>query len=404
MSRRVGCMTTISAYFDRSRGPVSSMLLALLLLGGRWLSGTATAQYVIEAPTPQERAKQYNDLAAEVEHLEQQAMALRKVAHFVKPTVVHIDAERIDSFNTRGKRVATVEDAGSGTIVEYKGKYYILTNRHVVKSAASMRTIKIKLADGRTITPSAVWSDPATDIAIMAVTADGLVPAKVGDSDKLDVGDFVLAVGSPFGLSHSVTFGIVSAKGRRKLDLGEGVEFQDFIQTDAAINPGNSGGPLMNLRGELIGMNAAIASNSGGSEGIGFTIPVNMAMVVARQLIEHGAVSRAYLGVTLDSKFTQTAASKLGLSRPIGARVVGITDNSPAQVAKLQVDDVILEINNVQIDDDNHLVSMVALTEVGKELPLLIYRNGEPVRLSVKVSSRNKFEKARPVSTRGTGE
>jgi serine protease Do len=380
------------------------MLLALLLLGGRLLSGDASAQYAVEAPTPEERAKQYDDLVDEAQHLERQAMALRKVAHFVKPTVVHIDAERVDSFNTRGKRVSSVEDAGSGTIIDYKDKHYILTNRHVVKSAASMRTIKIKLADGRTITPTAVWSDPATDIAVMAVSANGLVPARLGDSDKLDVGDFVLAVGSPFGLSHSVTFGIVSAKGRRKLDLGEGVEFQDFIQTDAAINPGNSGGPLMNLRGELIGMNAAIASNSGGSEGIGFTIPINMAMVVARQLIEHGAVSRAYLGVTLDSKFTQSAAQKLGLHRPVGARVVAITDNSPAQLAKLQIDDVILEINNVQIDDDNHLVSMVALTEVGKELPLLVYRNRQPIRMSVKVASRNKFERAKPVSTRGSGE
>ena len=395
-------MTTISMYCDRLKGPVSSMLLALLLLGGRLLSGDASAQYAVAVPTPEERAKQYDDLIDESQHLERQAMALRKVAHFVKPTVVHIDAERVDSFNTRGKRVSSVEDAGSGTIIEYKGKPYILTNRHVVKSAASMRTIKIKLADGRTITPTTVWSDPKTDIAVMAVSAEGLVPAKLGDSDKLDVGDFVLAVGSPFGLSHSVTFGIVSAKGRRKLDLGEGVDFQDFIQTDAAINPGNSGGPLMNLRGELIGMNAAIASNSGGSEGIGFTIPINMAMVVARQLIEYGTVSRAYLGVTLDSKFTQAAASKLGLSRPIGAHVVAIKDNSPAQAAKLQVDDVILEINNVPIDDDNHLVNMVAFTEVGKELPLLVYRNGQPIRVSVKVVSLNEIGKARPVSTRGS--
>jgi serine protease Do len=396
-------MTKIHMYFERSKGPVSSILLAILLLGGRLLSGTAAAQYAIATPTPEERARQYTDLVDEAQHLERQAMALRKVAHFVKPTVVHIDAERVDSFNTRGKRVSSVEDAGSGTIIEYKGKYYILTNRHVVKSAASMRTIKIKLADGRTISPTAVWSDPATDIAVMAVAAEGLVPAKLGDSDQLEVGDFVLAVGSPFGLSHSVTFGIVSAKGRRKLDLGEGVVYQDFIQTDAAINPGNSGGPLMNLRGELVGMNAAIASNSGGSEGIGFTIPINMAMVVGRQLIEHGTVSRAYLGVTLDSKFTQAAASKLGLTRPIGAHVVAITDDSPAQAAKLQIDDVILEINNVPIDDDNHLVNMVALTEVGKELPLLVYRDGRPVRLNVKVANSKKFEKARPVSTRGSG-
>jgi serine protease Do len=209
----------------------------------------------------------------------------------------------------------------------------------------------------------------------------------------------VVAVGSPFGLSHSVTFGIISAKGRRRLELGEGVEFQDFMQTDAAINPGNSGGPLINLRGELIGMNAAIASNSGGSEGIGFTIPINMAMVVARQLIEHGSVARAYLGVTLDAQFNQAAALKLGLLRPVGARVVGIIDNSPAEKAHLRIDDVILEIGGVPIDDDNHLISTVALTEIGKELPLVVYRDGKSMKVSVTVTSRSQFEKAKPVST-----
>jgi serine protease Do len=388
---------------DRAKGPFSSVVLALLLFGGHWLASTARGQWSIHAPSAEERARQYDDLAKDVTHLEEQAHALRKVVHFVKPSVVHIDAERIDTFNTRGRKTSSVEDAGSGTIIEYRGKNYILTNRHVVKSAASVRTIKVKLADGRTITPTAVFSDPATDIAILAVSTDGLVPARLGDSDKLDVGDFVLAVGSPFGLSHSVTFGIISATGRRELDLGEGVEYQDFIQTDAAINPGNSGGPLMNLRGELIGMNAAIASNSGGSEGIGFTIPINMAMVVARQLIEKGTVSRAYLGVTLDRNFNQAAAIKLGLSRPMGARVVAITDNSPAQAAKLQVDDVILEINGVAIDNDNHLVSMVALTEVGKELPMTVYRGGKSLQLSVKVAARSQFEKVKPVSARGQG-
>ena len=397
-------MTRVCSYLEQSRGPISSLILAILLLGGRWLSGSAAAQWVVQAPSAEERTRQYENLGTEVEHLERQAMALRKVVHFVKPTVVHIDAKRTDSFNTRGRAASSVEDAGSGTILEYEGKQYILTNRHVVKSAASVRTIKIKLADGRTITPSAVWSDPATDIAVLAVSAEGLVPARLGNSDDLEVGDFVLAVGSPFGLSHSVTFGIISAKGRRELELGEGVLFQNFIQTDAAINPGNSGGPLINLRGELIGMNAAIASNSGGSEGIGFTIPINMAMVVARQLIEHGAVSRAYLGVTLDRNFNQAAALKLGLSWPVGARVVGITDNSPAQRAKLQIDDVILELNGVSIEDDNHLVSAVALTEIDKEVPLVVYRGGKSIEINVIVADSSQFNKAKPVSTRSAYE
>ena len=138
----------------------------------------------------------------------------------------------------------------------------------------------------------------------MAVEAADLIPASLGDSDRMEIGDFVLAVGSPFGLSHSVTFGIISARGRHDLELGDAtIRFQDFLQTDAAINPGNSGGPLCNLRGQVIGINTAIASNSGGNEGIGFSIPVNLFMGVARQLIDNGKVTRAFLGVTLDAKF-----------------------------------------------------------------------------------------------------
>ncbi len=278
---------------------------------------TAAAQYILTAPTAEERAEKYRELAAEVSHLEKQGMVLRKVVSFVKPTVVHIDAEKTDTLNTRSRN-RFVEEAGSGTIIQMNSRFYVLTNRHVVK-AAPTKSIKIKLFDGRVINPTSVWSDAETDIAVMAVNSESLVPAQLGDSDQVDIGDFVLAVGSPFGLSHSVTFGIVSAKGRRDLELGEDVKFQDFLQTDAAINPGNSGGPLISLRGEVIGMNTAIASNSGGSEGIGFTIPINMVMVIAKQLVERGSVARAYLGVTLDRNFNQTVASRLGLPRAIGA-------------------------------------------------------------------------------------
>ncbi len=145
--------------------------------------------------------------------------------------------------------------------------------------------------------PSRIWVDPATDVAVMQIDARGMVPAKLGDSDAMQMGDHVLAVGSPFGLSHSATYGILSAKGRRNLELGSReIEIQDFFQTDAAINPGNSGGPLLNMRGEVIGINTAIASNSGGNEGIGFTIPINMAMYVADQLITRGKLNRARLG------------------------------------------------------------------------------------------------------------
>jgi serine protease Do len=278
-----------------------------------------------------------------------------------------------------------VEEAGSGYVVKLNDRFYVLTNRHVVKEAA-IKSITIRLADGRQIHPTRVWSDPDTDVAVMAVDAPGLVAAKLGNSDELEIGDFVLAVGSPFGLSHSITFGIVSATGRRDLTLGETVKFQDFVQTDAAINPGNSGGPLINLHGEVIGMNTAIASNSGFNEGIGFSIPINMVAFVARQLVDHNGVLRAFLGVTLDRKFDSATAISVGLKRPRGTRISSITPDSPA-AAQLKVDDVVLEYGGVPVDDDNHLVTLVGLTEPGREVPLLILRDQKRMRVNVKLGS-----------------
>jgi serine protease Do len=239
--------------------------------------------------------------------------------------------------------------------------------------------------------PIQVWADRATDVAVLAISAPDLVAAKIGDSSKLEIGDFVLAVGSPFGLSHSVTYGIISAKGRHDLQLGEGrdgVQLQDFLQTDAAINPGNSGGPLLNLRGEVIGINTAIASNSGGSEGIGFAIPVNMAVIVARQLLDQGYVTRAYLGVKLDSQFTATEAAKIGLTRFAGARVSAVTKRSPADVARLEPGDVILRFDGKEVDDDNHLINLVGLTPVNKTVTLDVFRAGRMQPLQVTVVNR----------------
>jgi serine protease Do len=202
-----------------------------------------------------------------------------------------------------------------------------------------------------------------------------------------------LAVGSRFGLSHSVTFGIISAKGRWKLDgLSENVKFQDFMQTDAAINPGNSSGPLLNLKGEVVGMNTAIASSSGGNEGIGFTIPINVVMIIAKQLIDRdGNVVRAYLGVSLDRQFTTVAATSAGLSRQRGTRISDVTAQSPAQQAGLQVGDVILQLNGIPIENDDHLINLVGLTEVGKEIELLVLRSRETFRVKVKVGDRSSF-------------
>ncbi|MCC7085708.1 MAG: trypsin-like peptidase domain-containing protein [Pirellulales bacterium] len=362
------------------------LFVAALMLGG---GNSAFAQIDDAEPSAEQREKQYAELAAESVHLQRQANVLRKAVQVARPTVVHIDSEH-ESAGRYPRR--QVEEAGSGTIIEYHGRYYVLTNRHVVKDSRSDK-IKIKLADGRIISPVRIWADLQTDVAVIAVDAPRLVSAHIGNSDEIDVGDFVLAVGSPFGLSHSVTFGIISAKGRWNLDgLSESVKYKDFMQTDAAINPGNSGGPLLNLKGEVVGMNTAIASSSGGSEGIGFTIPINVVMNVAKQLIDRdGNVVRAYLGVSLDHLFTTVAATNAGLSRQRGTRISGITANSPAQEAGLQVGDVVLQLNGIPIENDDHLINLVALTEVGREVELVVLRNRETLRIKVKVGDRSTF-------------
>lgn len=332
------------------------------------------------------RAKLYEALNREVSALERQSNALKLVVKLVRPTVVHIEAETTEASSVHYNRKSHVEEAGSGCIIKINGRDYVITNGHVIK-AANVDKIKIALADGRQIHPTRKWSHPETDIAVMAIDAPGLLAAKLGNSDQLEIGDFVLAAGSPFGLSHSITFGIVSATGRRDLQLGEAVKFQDFIQTDAAINPGNSGGPLINLRGEVVGMNTAIASSSGGNEGIGFSIPINMVMIVAKQLVERNSVVRAYLGVQLDSGFDPAMAISVGLKRPRGARIKDVTAGSPAAFSKLQKGDVILQYGDVRIDNDSHLINLVNLTEVGREIPLTVFRDQKLMNVTVKVGA-----------------
>ena len=309
----------------------------------------------------------------------------------MKPSVVHIEARKPADSNIRYAR-KPLEEAGSGVIVELEGEFYIITNRHVIKDAP-LGNIDIGLSDGRVINPTNLWSDRWTDVAIMQVRPRFLTPARIGNSRDVEIGDFVLAVGSPFGLSHSITYGIISAMGRRDLELGDGsIRYQDFMQTDAAINPGNSGGPLINLRGEVIGINTAIASSSGGSEGIGFTIPINMVMTVASQLAKNGRPTRAYLGVSLNPDFGPTEAARFGLPRPRGALVRAVTPESPADRAKFLPDDIVLEFDGYRIEDDDHLIQVVGFTSVDKEVDVVVLRKGKLVTLKVKVDDRSKFE------------
>jgi serine protease Do len=272
----------------------------------------------------------------------------------------------------------------------------VLTNRHVIRHS-SKDLIGIHLTDGRVLRPDRIWEDKDTDVAVLSISDADVVPARFGDSDNLEIGDFVLAIGSPFGLSQSVTRGIVSAKGRHNLDLGDGeVRWQNFIQTDAAINPGNSGGPLVNLRGEVVGLNTAIASASGGNEGIGFSIPINIVSRVAQDLVDNNRVARGFLGVQLDGSFSEKQARSLGLDRLMGTRVKVVEPASPAEKAALQPNDVIVLYNGVRVERDTHLIGLVKLTEVGEQVPIVIYRAGQPLSMFVEIADMNTYTPPAP--------
>jgi serine protease Do len=383
-----------SLFRSPARVFVSAFLFLGLVVGGNLLSPHAQAQSVVEAAmerfgpvTPDKREQLLRELEGHAGVLEAQSAVIKTVVKLVGPAVVHIEANTVHRSALVHGKTQFREEAGSGVIVRIGDDFCVLTNRHVVKGA-TIDKIQITLADGRPIRPTRIWDESQTDVAVLAIDAPRLVAADLGDSDALEMGDFVLAMGSPFGLSHSATFGIVSAMNRRELDLGTnaGLELQSFIQTDAAINPGNSGGPLVNLKGQVIGINTAIASNSGGSEGIGFAIPIKMFMFTARQLVETGKVRRAYLGVTLSREFDAAGAASIGLPGPIGALVTEVLAESPAATSGIQKGDVILQFDNVTIEDDDHLINVVKLTAVGSEVPLVVLRERQPTPLRVRLA------------------
>jgi serine protease Do len=374
----------------RSSVIIASFVVALLpATSPAQVNNAAASAPILASPTtPQvnptslnQREAEYASLARDVEALGREFGLVKRVVKLTTPAVVHIESKPLPKY----QGLLHVEEAGSGVIVQFGNRFYVLTNRHVVRHSTPER-IEIHLSDGRVFHPVKIWSDSETDVAAMSIEADGLVAARLGDSDALEIGEFVLAVGSPFGLSQSVTRGIVSAKGRHNLDLGDkDLQLQNFIQTDAAINPGNSGGPLVNLRGEVVGLNTAIASASGGNEGIGFSIPINIVARTARALVDNQKSPRGYLGVRLDSNFNQQRAQSLGLARLVGTRVSGVDPKSPAERARLQVNDIILEFNGIQVEQDDHLVSLIKLSEIGRRVQLTVLRDGKLLRLDAEI-------------------
>jgi Do/DeqQ family serine protease len=266
---------------------------------------------------------------------------------------------------------------GSGVIVD-AAKGYVITNHHVVDGADS---IKVRLTDDRTVDAKLIGSDPDSDLAVLQIKAEGIKSLPLGDSDKLEIGDFVVAIGNPFGIGQTVTSGIVSALGR----TGLGNKYEDFIQTDASINPGNSGGALVSLKGELIGINSQIVSRTGTSAGIGFAIPSNQVRFVLAEIVGHGSVERGRIGIQGQQNLTPELARSFGLPNSRGALIADVVPDSPADKGGLKEGDVILEANGHEVRDFNSLRNVIGLMKVGDKLDFKVWRDGKARNLTVVV-------------------
>ena len=329
------------------------------------------------------------DKTAELVTLSDTSRAFRLVAERVEPCVVHIDTEQLtqrprramfDDYGNRAPSFYRSEGQGSGVIIDSAG--YILTNFHVVQNASR---IEVHLSDGRTIDAVEIVGepDPITDVAVLKINATGLIAAEWGDSEQLAPGDWVLAIGNPYGLDRTVTAGIVSSRERRI--AGEFSRFRDFLQTDAAVNPGNSGGPLVNIRGQVVGINTAIIGEA--FQGISFAIPSRVARDIYEKIRTQGEVVRGFLGIGL-GVLTPDIARQLGAADTAGVVVTSVLPGGPAAKAGLEPGDIIVEWDGQAATDVDELILWIGACEVGKNVPMKILRQGQPRSLEVNVGRR----------------
>ncbi len=339
----------------------------------------------------------------DIEILDKSAKAFASVVKDAKPAVVHIQVsstvetgQEMDQFFNNPfferffgpqyrqqqpqPRKRQQQGAGSGVIISKDG--LIITNNHVVEKADKITVI---LSDNSEVEGKLVGTDPQSDIALIKIDVNKDLPTiPLGDSDKLEVGEWVIAIGNPFGLSQTVTVGVVSAKGRTRMGINE---YEDFIQTDAAINPGNSGGPLLNIHGEVIGINSALYSRTGGYMGIGFAIPINMAKSIEDQLQKHGKVTRGWLGVAIQD-IDENLAESFGLPKVEGILISDVQSGSPAEKAGLQQGDVLLKLANIPLKDVTDLRNRVAMIIPGTQISMNVIRNGKPVDIAVTIGEQ----------------
>ncbi len=340
-----------------------------------------------------------------IENLRLAGKAFSSVARQVSPAVVYISVEKLqdvsqgrpgfpfdeeffrrffdqpmpDNQFRNQPRQRRVQGQGSGFIISRDG--YILTNNHVVGDADE---VTVHLQDGRELKARQVGSDARSDVAVIKVEAGEDLPVlELGDSDQLEVGEWVLAIGSPFGLSHTLTAGIVSAKGRSSVGI---TDYENFIQTDAAINPGNSGGPLVDLNGKAVGMNTAIFSRSGGYMGIGFAIPINMVRNIMDQLIDSGRVTRGFLGILIQD-LTQELAESFGLENRRGVLIANVTEGSPAEAGGLRQGDVVTEFDGHEVVEVGSFRNRVSMVTPGSVVEMTVMRDGESVDLKITVGT-----------------